>query len=94
MTNHSELHNGSSAQTVLIVKGLDKIKPPKPLGERKKAVLRQVTKNSIVLKYIDNSYDNKTIIGADGNPWKYVCGSIGHVRGSTFCVACSINRSK
>uniref|UniRef100_A0A0K8VDT8 Major facilitator superfamily (MFS) profile domain-containing protein n=1 Tax=Bactrocera latifrons TaxID=174628 RepID=A0A0K8VDT8_BACLA len=44
MTNHSELvnlHNDSSAQKVSIVNGLDKIKPPKPLGERRKAVLRQ-----------------------------------------------------
>lgn len=44
MTNHSDLvklHNGSSAHKVLIVRGLDKMKPPKPLGERRKAVLRQ-----------------------------------------------------
>ncbi|XP_036331348.1 facilitated trehalose transporter Tret1-2 homolog [Rhagoletis pomonella] len=44
MTNHSDLvklQNGSPAHKVLIVTGLDKTKPPKPLGESKKAVLRQ-----------------------------------------------------
>ncbi|XP_004520679.1 facilitated trehalose transporter Tret1-2 homolog [Ceratitis capitata] len=44
MTNQSELvklQNGNTTHQVLIVKGLDKTKPPKPLGERKKAVLRQ-----------------------------------------------------
>lgn len=59
MTNHSDLvklHNGSSAHKVLIVRGLDKMKPPKPLGERRKAVLRQVIMNPRVYKYINNSY--------------------------------------
>ncbi|XP_067631199.1 facilitated trehalose transporter Tret1-2 homolog [Eurosta solidaginis] len=44
MSNQEELvklQNGSSARKALIVKGLDKTKTPKPLGERKKAVLRQ-----------------------------------------------------